>query len=154
MTVTWIGIAVLIVGTIMTNGEGRRSFISQACTGIGGLMAGIDRLIAAFGSSISAANLIIGLFFLILGGFCLVLVLMDIPYLSHPATVHLNNLTGGRSSASEGVGYTLEGRKDSGTVKSFRISKKTYQEMTAEKRKGADVVYLPHTDTVLSIQYN
>lgn len=151
----WIGLVLLFAGTIFMNGEGKRNIISMTAAGIGGIMSGGGWLAKAFagGSLSSKASLIVGIALLVIGVICLVLVLMDLPYLSHPRSITLDHLSGGRNGSDEGIGYFIEGLRANGTQKSFRISHKTFNGLDQTKKKKAEIFYLPHTDTVIRIRY-
>lgn len=149
----WIGLLLMFVGTLMMNGEGKRNLLGLGTAGIGGVMSGGAFLERAFvqGKLTGKASLIFGIALAVIGVICLFMVLMDLPYLSHPETVALHEINGGRSSSDEGIGYFISGRKENGLEKSFRISHKTFKGLNGKNQKAVEIEYLPHTDTVLQI---
>ena len=84
---------------------------------------------------------------------------LDIPYLSHPETMYLNNLEFEADTNYEyGQFYKLYGIDADGKGHTFHTSEKRMEEgqalvQTNDRPVYAKVTYLPHTKTLMTLEY-
>lgn len=103
--------------------------------------------------------------FLAAGAICILLAffllrepVMDISYLDSPRETRLEQVSFGSSQLGDGsVRYYLEGRGTEGDHLFFRLSRGEYDEGCGLRQENPDmsarVVYLPHTDVVMTVEF-
>ena len=85
-------------------------------------------------------------------------VILDIPYFDHPEITYLGRLEFDDDYTGDGPArYYLRGTGIEGSTHSFSLNEKEYKEGKEQWLNNfelrAKVVYLPHTDVVMSLQY-
>ena len=90
---------------------------------------------------------------------CMRTIVLDIPYLSHPETMYLSDLEFEADTNYEyGQFYKLYGIDAAGKMHSFDTSEKRMEEgkklvQASDRSVYARVTYLPHTKTLMTLEY-
>ena len=162
-------IGVSVVFTILDNkviAMGEAGFIRDAFWRIVlGMIAAVSVFFCVKGI-FQHKNSLKGILGRIVGAFvCLVLavflirpVILDIPYFDHPVITYLTRLTFDDDHTGDGAArFYLRGTGIDGQTHSFSLNEEVYRKGRELKTENfelrAKVVYLPHTDIVISLQY-
>lgn len=77
--------------------------------------------------------------------------ILDIPYLSSPSTIELENVSFGSENVNDSVFFSIVGTDTGGRERSFDVDR-GFAETWDPADDDATVTYLPHSETVLSIE--